>query len=434
MGILVTFILVLLLCIAAFKHSPIVVCLYLLFAVKETTGVGVVFAQYSRIPTISLLIALVLAMCCEYYKLWLRKDDSLSSRRIFHISSISLGIATWIALAVYSGGSSIYDSFLTIVNSGIFGVVFALAYHRNRFALLLIVIAVSAQLLLSFAIIYFPKGPWIVTANELFTESANRLDISYGISSEGIRKTEAQFNNTIPFAFYGAVSFIAGVYLLCHFETMKLRLVGVMLIALGGWASFITVQRGIWAGILVGVSVLITPLTKKGSVKIIFFTSFLFLLGLIPFVISTESIIARNISGHFLEMRHEKYRFEVAWNAVDVLLEKPIFGVAGDVLESVRLTGGAPHQSFYFFAVMYGIPAGLLTLVITWLATSSILYKSAASLNHEFTKRQFHLAVALGWITISMAITNNMSAGILGWACLGFGCLPWAYCKPRNAF
>jgi len=133
---------------------------------------------------------------------------------------------------------------------------------------------------------------------------------------------------------------------------------------------------------------------------------------------------------YFTQMPDNDYRLSAARNSMSVLLEQPVFGVNGDVRKIVEAAGGAPHQSFYFIAVMYGVPAGICVLLMTWWIFAPKLPGKITLRNKQFPSADRCLAHAIGWVVLFLALSNNMSAGMLGWMCLGYACLPWVYSVP----
>ena len=76
---------------------------------------------------------------------------------------------------------------------------------------------------------------------------------------------------------------------------------------------------------------------------------------------------------------------------------------------------------------MYGLPAGVCLLFITWWAVSPNLIRRRIAELPGFRRPEQHLARAIGWVVLAMALTNGMSAGMFGWICLGVACMPWVY-------
>ncbi|MHB9035616.1 MAG: O-antigen ligase family protein [Armatimonadota bacterium] len=423
--------LILVLSIAAIVYPPAIACACALVSNSETPGLALAFAACTRVSDIVMAGICFIAVCRAIVVVRSRRKKTIPARRVYVLSIVALAVWLWMGISLRLGGSGLPDTLRSCLASGVPGVIFAAAYYRDRLARLMFLFVLIAHLSLAFAIVSFPGGPLDVMKPQLLG-SYEPGDI--GISATGIGKTSGQFGNPVQLAFYGAVGIIVGLYLFAYHRGPSARLMGLSLVGLGLWASYVTVERGIWIGVIIASYTVLRPLAAKRPGTVVFTILVLGALCVLCYATALDnSQAARTLFSHFTRFSEgTQYRMSAAGNSVAVLLEHPLFGVNGAVQRIVDLAGGAPHQSFYFFAVLYGLPAGIGVLLMTWWVFASKLSKRMIPGGPGFTVYDRYLAHALGWIVLFLALSNNMSAGMLGWICLGYGCLPWAYSMPRG--
>ena len=416
--------------VLAIVYPPAVACAYMLFGMQDTTGIGTVFTEATHVPLIALSALCFIATFKVFRTLWRNRNNSPTDYRVFVVSLLSVGITAWIGLSVYSDTGSVSAGLIAAASSGVYGVVFGVAYYRKRLAMIIMLLPVVLHLILTFGIVSVPEGPWALLA----APASQLMDsASTGLSDDGIVRPSGQFDNSVPLAFFGAIVAIVGLYCLVYSRRKYARLLGLALLVLGGWVSVVTIQRAVCVGLVIASFVLLRPLAKKASGKYIYHAYFLLVLVVLCSILtSTDNPTLSRLRDFFWEARSSNYRVMAAVNSLDVLFSKPLFGVSGEVRSLLDLAGGAPHQCFYFFAVMYGIPAGLGLLALTCLVMISNLRGGNAPGEHDFPTHQRYFALAVGWVLLSMSLTNNMSGGLFGWICLGFACLPWAYAVPQR--
>jgi hypothetical protein len=425
MSLLAAFLLTAALCILAWTYPAIIIAVYMMFAISEIPSMGSAFGHYTRIPPFGLKFLCLAIAFREYYKIWLGRNSSPEGQRSFVISTLAVLIAAWIGFSVYTGGVGIVETLISVIDSGVLGVILAVAFHRDQKAMFFIVLTVLAQLLISYGVVNFNSGP---LGSLSFADSILSAD-SLGVSYEKVTRTSAQFHNSIPLGFYGAISFLIGAYFFLYSGKILLKTLAFAFILLGAWSSFVTIQRAIWVGILIGMVFLLKPVSRKVLGKLLIVSYVAGLGFLIYTLMSTENKALNVLSDFFLETRKEEYRVMAAINSIDILFSKPMLGNQGDILEQVRLAGGAPHQFFYFLAVLYGIPAGLFAVILMFIVIKGNFVAGIIRGNSGLSAPETYLGVALGWAMLSMSLSNNMSAGMLGWLCLGYACLPWVYAR-----
>jgi hypothetical protein len=186
-------------------------------------------------------------------------------------------------------------------------------------------------------------------------------------------------------------------------------------------------------GILLGLLMLAYPITRRQIGRIAYGCLLLAAgAGLWMIFAEADRPALAILRGHFMGIAGESYRLPAAVRSFDILLTRPVFGAEGSVPAAVDLAGGLVHQSFYYYAVLYGLPAGVFSLILTWWAVVCVLGRCKTARVPGFAREDHYLARALGLVVVCMALTNGMSGGAVGWMCLGFVCLPWAYRPPRR--
>lgn len=407
----------------ALFYPPAIACLSIFMIGMDTSGV----AQFHLLPGVLLMMLYIVATGRTLYDLW-RQRITLSARRRYTIAIMAALISAWVGISVLMGGDGLYvATYLSL--QGMLGVVFAVAYFGDKKARGLFIFTVAAQLLLAFILSTFPGS-----LMEIFRAQAPSFgDVQDLWDLQSIAsKDSAQFVNVVQLGFYGAIGLILGVYFLVYSKKLLPRLLlGGGLTYLGGVISFFTIERGIWIGALFGLIALVAPLFKSTAGKVGFGVSVVLVLtGVLGLMLvsSNPALISRR--EHFMSIRDDSYRVPAAINSADFVLTHPIFGANGDVRKVTDDAGGAPHQAFYFFATMYGIPSGLLLLILMCLAMFPYFRKNRRPEMSWLSPPEHALSRAMFFVVISMALTNNMSAGMLGWICLGYACLPWAFSVP----
>ena len=310
--------------------------------------------------------------------------------------------------------------------------IFAVAYYRNRTARALFLVSLAAQLIISCGMLLFPGGPF--AAFQMQTSSgvaAGSLADSL-VSGEALAKNPAQFAGSVQPGMYAAVGVVVGLFMLLHSRRLPTRIAGSAFVTMGCYVSLVTLQRSIWIGALIGVLVLLQPSIVSRRARAVGFVLLTGLVGgLYVFLISPSGTSLALFREFLWNVGGDAYRIPVALRAFNYLFVSPLFGAAGNIWPMVSDIGGMPHQSCYYFALTYGLPAGVCVVAFYWLVLASNLPGHARSVP-GLTLPERSLARSVGWIVICAALANNMAAGTLGWICLGFASLPWAYSLPAT--
>ncbi|MDO8586171.1 MAG: O-antigen ligase family protein [Armatimonadota bacterium] len=408
---------------------PFALAVLALFLPMEAPGVGAAIAGSFGILVPLIYAGYFLAVFKTLHTLWIRRNTSIVSRRVFQIALLAAGASGWIALSMFSSDASKIETIYTSLGA-IPGVIFALAYYNNRSARIVLVSAVAVHLIVGCGIIVFPHSPLSFLRQP--TSAGAALPDVWRMETTGY-KDSAQFESAAQLAFYAAVGLIVGISLLLYHRGTLIRVLGTCLAGLGIAATFFTLERGVWIGIFVGLIALIAPLKRKPAGKLVYAVILSTLaLGVLAVCTSADNFVLVALRDHFLAVRQDGYRIPVAMRSMDILIAKPLFGVGGQILDLIDLAGGAPHQSFYFYAVTYGIPTGVCVAAMTWLSLVTNFAKRRPPHGSGLTQYDRLLGRTLGLVVVAMALTNGMSGGMLGWAFLGFACLPWAHSLPAG--
>lgn len=413
--------------IAAVAFPPAIAAISILNLPTDTPGLAQ--HQVLQFPNAFILLLSFVAMGRVLYELWRRRRCSAASGRIFKIALLATAVSWWTALSILVGGRLGISDVVYAGFEAIPGAVFAVAYHRNRVARALFIAILAAQLVIGYGIVTFPGSAMTLLRPAVGAgpETPHAWDVS------PTHKDNAQFAHSGQFAFYGAVGLVVGVYFLVYSRGAGRKIFGAGLIYLGVVSSLVTVCRALWLGIPVALVVLLIPIARTTISRAAYGLAAAYVgLWLYVALAGSTSPTVSAIREYFMSVREDQYRIPAAIGSVDVLLTKPIFGANGDIEELVNWVGGVPHQSFYYYATMYGLPAGICLLVITWWTLSPNFIRRRIAEVPGFGRPEQHLARAIGWLVLAMAMTNGMSAGMFAWICLGFACMPWAYSLPRQ--
>lgn len=409
-------VLILILSILAIVFPPAVACASVFLMGSDTYGTG----QYNLVPGTFLTPIYLAATIRALQHMWKQKDFGGSTTRLRQIAAITMGISLWVWLSSFMGGSSpVLSTYVAM--QGATGIIFVLAYHREPWANGFFLGLVGLQLLIASILLVFPGSPMSLLHTNAF--SGTSLDLwTFESPSD---KDSAQFANAVQLGFYGGVGTIVGIFLLTQIRRLYAKLLGLIFTGLGVLISVLTTERGIWMGATVGVMTLLLKMCRNAAQK-----AFL-VIGLVIaaiLVIQSDSPIVASRIEHFRTLSEDTYRLPVAIKSIDYVLDHPAFGAHGDCRQIVDSVGGAPHQGFYFMATMYGIPAGIALLLLTWHALVPCLRdRYTHCKNRRIPAKTMCLARAISFTVVSMSLTNDMSAGMLGWLCLGYACLPWIY-------
>lgn len=403
---------------------PYVLAVLTLFLPTESPGVGAAVSRSLKILVPLMYAGYFLAVFKMLYILWIRRNVSIVSRRIVKIALLAAGISGWIAFSMFACDTSRREIIIMSLGA-VPGALFVLVYYNHRPARILLVAALAVHLVIGCAVMAFPHSPLAVLRQP--TSIGAALPDLWSMETT-VHKDSAQFESAVHLAFYAAAGLLIGMSLLLYNPRTLVRVFGAFLAGLGLAATFFTFERGIWIGILVGILVLVAPLKRKPIGKMIYAAIFSALaLGVFAVCTSADNLILVTLREHFLAIREDSYRIPVAIRSTDILVTRPLFGVGGEILDLIELVGGAPHQSFYFYAVTYGIPAGVFVAILTWWSLAVNFSRRKPIYASGLTQYDQLLAKSLGWVVFAMAMTNGMSGGMLGWIFLGFACLPWAY-------
>jgi hypothetical protein len=120
-------------------------------------------------------------------------------------------------------------------------------------------------------------------------------------------------------------------------------------------------------------------------------------------------------------------RIEAAERAVGQMADYPLFGVPAAVFNADRV---GIHQIMGYFAVMFGIPAGIACTWLLFISVRANLVPCGSRRAHPTTRDLLaspdaHLCTLLMGVVLGMGITNNFGAAMLYWTAWAISCAPW---------
>ena len=429
---ILSLLLALALAVVAFCYPPLMACVFILCSASDTAGVGGALGispmTYALGP-LCFLSALV-----AYGKILRERKTDLASRRIAGIAGLALFGCFWITLAAYAATGSVRTVFFSLFNSGMYGMIIALAYRRSRPAQLLFVGLLIVQMLLCMLVTIF-NGTWLKIFDAArYISALEGVDYTagFGISGENIYRISGQFANPVQLAFYGTIGAIVGGWLLAE-RRLFAQIVGGITLALAGWVLFYTIERAILLGLVVAVLILLarTPITPRmkliwagrcAAAAIVVFG----VLYLLPPQVLHLPTTAQTIISFFAQLGTSSeyaYRVDAFSGSVDLVASHPLFGM-GTFDNLFTELGAMPHQAMLAWSAISGLPAGLCCTLLLWYglaATFSPRLRLRQNRGNHFTG----LSLMFGWVIFAMAISNDMSAGMFGWVCLGIAAQAW---------
>jgi len=421
------------LAVAAFSYPPLMACLYILCSANETAGVGGALGigplPYALGPLcfISTLIS--------FGKIWRERNTDRSTRRIALLAAVALVGSCWVALAAYALTGNFRTVFFSLFNSGMYGLVIALAYRRARPAQIMFGALLIAQLLLCLLVTVFNSG-WMKifdAARYIGALEGTDYTTGFGISGENIYRISGQFSNPVQLAFYGSIGILVGGWLLA---TQRLfgRIAGGVILALAAWVTYYTIERAILLGLVVALFVFlyrvpVAPRRKwvwvsRSVTAIVVIGCILYLLPPQLLRLPTSVLTIATFFSQLGSSSEYAYRVEAFTASVNLIGDHPLFGM-GTFDNMFGELGVMPHQAMLAWSAISGIPAGICCTLLLWLglaATFATRRQIVAAWASPFTG----LSLMFGWVVLAMAISNGMSAGMFGWVCLGIAALAWA--------
>lgn len=249
----------------------------------------------------------------------------------------------------------------------------------------------------------------------------------------------AQFNDPNGYGLYSVIGIAVGGYLCFIGPYVRHRVIGVMLLALGGFGYIVTVDRGTTLGILAGgLIVAIREITSRRGALVV--TLWLIVVGLAgtTFLITggvTQLKAATADDGSINEHLSSIVdlfvvsssdvsvtgRMDAAKTGWQGIVDSPLVGVP---LTFVWPNNVAPHQLMFYFAAVFGVPAGILvTMLLFTIGETRMGYANAELPTSE--RWLMHLSVIIGWTLLATAMTNNFAVPTLFWVCWAIACGPW---------
>jgi len=126
-------------------------------------------------------------------------------------------------------------------------------------------------------------------------------------------------------------------------------------------------------------------------------------------------------------------RIDAAQLAIRRIGDFPLFGVPAAVFNADRV---GVHQIMGYFAVMFGLPAGLactwLLLVSVWASRVPPGRRTASggpvrTLVGGVSAGECNMSALLMGAVLGMGLTNNFAASMLYWSAWAISCMPWTF-------
>jgi hypothetical protein len=327
-----------------------------------------------------------------------------------------------------------------LVSAGPLTLIIVVAYLRDRRAWWCFGFMLVVQLSLSLYLIQSPESRLNAFNVELATLSdmgrylIRKMEEGDAIGS----RLSAQFGNTITMATYAAVGVAAGLALLVASRRLRLGrkvaaiLAGIGLVAVGAYLLGVSASRGAMIGLAFGI--LVHFCRARGPVRLPLFVGTLFSVFVVAPHLANLIPEDSPLWGRFALLRTlegEEYRLEAMRNAFDAIMSSPLLGT-GDYFSAIDACRGyLPHIGPYAFAVIYGIPVGLLACVVLfWSAKSDLTAANKRAANSAPDLRALCAFGTIGcWTALGCIMTNGYS-GIVIYIALGVAMWPSVLRQP----
>ncbi len=423
--------------VLAFKYPPFMLALYIFIVPTQTFGVAsalpVPLFLYSRMD-----LLMWIATFASLRQICREKIKDICWRRKMFISTVALFATLWVVLSNFYVFGKINNMMKAPIDLGVFAIIIVLAYHQKRWARILFTAVVFLQVLIAAGLLLAPDGPFSVfsSSNPSRYYDIKTGDYVYEGEILGIKKF-AQFHNSVPLCFYGAIGVFLSFLLLK--SRGKIKMLGVVFMCLGFISLYFGFSRSIILGMILGAAQLFLRSPKR-------FILFVFLGGLL--YLSAEWVIQSGIFDFNQFSWISEFIFDFEYGAgldyrvshfksnIEMLLIHPVFGM-GSYDNLIAQTGGLAHQAIVYYSALYGFPMMVSLVLLFWYAMVGNLFiglKKGSGAEEEgslLDKNKAYFSVLVGWATFSMSLTNNMT-GAFSWACLGIAYLTWVYVPSKT--
>ena len=431
----------------ALRYPPVIGCLFLMFSMSQTYGMGAIFP--GAIAFIFGLMAL-LGAGVSFYKIWRCRKRNTITRRTYFISVLAAISTLWTGLAFFAGsGGGIIPIINSMTGNGIFIIIIVLAYWNTPMARKLIVAMITLQMIISVAIIQLPNSPMSIikasTTNEAYSnEDFDELRLK---NNEYIRES-GQFLNTLQLSIYSTAGIFIGFYTLFISVIFYQRAVGLVLSLFALQAFYLSFSRG--GAVILIISAILLALwqpAKYRVVTIIFIFCITASALLMPSSLSTfssDDAFLNNAIERASETgsgESDEYRVRAITDSLQILITHPLLGT-GSVEALLREATAMPHQAPLNSAVLNGLPDGICVTLLYGFVLAGFLSQirqlfatkqSQHLINYALISRnEVRLATLIGLLVIIFGMSNQHAGKGFQYVCLGYACLPWIYTRSNN--
>jgi hypothetical protein len=378
------------------------------------------YALYVSLISIPLLIS----AGASYYRIRRRYRRGLVTKRAARLATALMLVAGWIAMSVLwkTGSPALVPN--QIAYSGFLAGIVVIAYYRSRNAKRLFVLALTIQLLVSAGIVLMPDSALsAVRATRYLSDDAFFYEperYTGGVTRlESDLRFSAQHSNPLAYGVYASAGIAVGAALVLARRAAPVRITGLVLLGAAVFGWVLTFSRGTTLGLIAGIVLhwFRAATSRRNSLHRfkVGATAAAFMIGLmvapIPWADISRLFSITEPDGGVAT------RFIALQQAWTIVRESPLVGapVGFEWIGNI-----APHQLPIWFAAQYGVPTGVVVLLL-FIATGVSFSMPRPDRRHI----HFGLAIVLGWVALGTGITNNFSSPILFWVCLVYGALPW---------
>jgi len=431
----------------ALRYPPLIACIFLMFSMSQTFGMGAIFP--GAISFIFSLMALM-GTCVSFSKLWRCRKRNKITRRIFFIAVVAAISTLWTGLASFAGGGGgIIPIINSMTNNGIFIIIIVLAYWNSSWARKLIVLTIIIQLIISVAIIQLPDSPISIIKASMYNDV---YSVDYDIlkleKPEYIRES-GQFLNSLQLSFYSTAGIIIGLYILLISLNFYQRAIGLVLSLFALQAFYLSFSRG--GGLILFIGAILYAIWQPAKYRLV--TS-IFIFFITALALLMQSDISTFISDDpFLNYVIDKtsktgsdeldrYRYQAIIDSLDLIISNPLFGTGGNNEIFAQGKFNLPHQAPLNSAVINGLPDGICVTILYWLILAGFLIQirqivatkqSQHFINYQLIDRnEVRLATIIGLLVLIFGMTNQHAGKAFQYVCLGYACLPWIYTRAKN--
>ena len=375
-----------------------------------------------------------------YFLLWNNRSINAESQRTFLIATIAMVGAGWICFGLWVSGVSVRNILADSWHIYILGVIYGLAYWKNKGARRLFFAVIMFHMALSMAIKLIPGGPWDqLHARNFVSNEGYYGDLIINPNSaeneQSPDRLSAQFYVTTQLSFIGGIGFGLGICLFSAGVTWLPRFLALIMIALSLWVHYATLGRAIWIASFFSIAVVLWRHLKNTTKRYnAIFAIFAALVAIAVYIGKHQDDI-EIISKRFKDVGTDDtftYRLRGLVDSWGVFAKHPFFG-PGNFSEMISAGLHYPHEVIVVNLILYGLPCGLATLFLCAFGIVGILPRKRNSDPNHPGGREFefdwNIILVTSFCTFLLGRSNQSGGGqglFTFWVCLGVACTGWA--------